>query len=318
MKPSSKFHLLASSFLILSLTLACAFSAAATPSLQADPNAFNTLVAQTAAAQGSDPSAVNTVIAQTAAAATPLSFGGNTAVSTAPSASDEQAIKSALAAQLGWNESQMDFTLTASDGSAAYGTVKQTGQEGGAVWFAAKDSSGKWVIVHVGQDWPLCRAIQPYNFPISYVSHCEDDSGTVVDRSAGQPAPPPSNPKAGAPTQVDAFAPNPLGPAWTGFWFAHGDCYDLDLLIAVSDASCDLRLGADNLFTPQNGALFEAAFYQNAPSLNACKSAALASATMDAAQITYVCFKTNAGKYGFLIPREIQAGGVVFDAYLFP
>ena len=45
---------------------------------------------------------------------------------------------------------------------------------------------------------------------------------------------------------------------------------------------------------------------------------ALASAPMDATQITYVCFKTNAGKYGFLIPREVQAGGVDFDAYLFP
>lgn len=169
----------------------------------------------------------------------------------------------------------------------------------------------------VGQGWPLCRAIQPYNFPGSYVSHCEEDSGNIVDRASGQ-NPPPSNPTAGAPTQADAFAPNPLGPAWTGFWFEHGVCYNLDILSLASGAACDLSLGADNLFTPQNGALFEAASYQNAPSLNTCKSTSLTSAPMDATQITYVCFKTNAGKYGFIVPREFQSGGIVFDAYLFP
>lgn len=306
MKPFSKFYLLVCSLLVLSLTLACVFSAAAPPSPQADPNAFNTKVAQTAAA------------------ATPLQIGGgNTAapptdIPPSQPLSDEQSIKQALTAQLGWSESQMDFTLTASDGSAAYGTIKQKGQDGGAAWFAAKDASGKWVILHVGQGWPLCRAIQPYNFPVSYIPSCEDDSGTVIDRSSGQSSAPPSNPTVAAPPQADLYAPDPLGPAWTGFWFAPGACYDMDLLSPAGGAECDLFLDANNILVPKNGALFDAAPYQYAPSLNTCKSAALTTASMDAAQITYVCFKTNAGRHGFIILRDVNPAGIVFDAYLFP
>ncbi|MBI3161897.1 MAG: hypothetical protein HYZ23_05280 [Chloroflexi bacterium] len=302
------------------LILACAFTMT-TP--QADPNAFNTVVAQTLMAQTSDPFIFQTTVAQTANAAAPLPFGGNTAVPPTiilptQSVSDEQAIKQALLAQLGWSESQLQFTLSASDGRVAYGSVVQAGAMEGAAWYAAKDSSGRWIIIHVGQGWPLCRAIQPYNFPVNFLSHCEDDSGNVIDRSTGQPPAIPTQPTVATPPGSDVFPPDPLGPAWTGFWIDNGACYDLDLMITATDATCDLRLDANNIFTPQNGALFEAAPYQYAPSLNTCKTAALTSASMDAPQITYACFKTNAGKYGFLIPREVQANGVVFDAYLYP
>lgn len=223
--------------------LACGIPATQSPQA-ADPNAFNTQVAQTAAAQNSDPSAFNTAIAQTA--------------------------------------------------------------------------DGKWIIVHTGQSWPPCAAIQPYNFPLDYVSHCEDANGNVVDRAGGESSAPPSNPTPASPLQADSFAPDPLGAAWTGFWIAQGECYDLDLFSAVNDATCDLRLEADNTFTPQNGAAFEAAFYQTAPSLGTCKSASFSGSPINALNTTYVCFQTNTGKYGFLLPREIQAGGIVFDAYLFP
>lgn len=320
MKPTFKFHLLVP--VLLALSLACSFSAA-TPDPQADPNAFNTQVALTAVARNSDPSAFNTSVAQTAAASTPFAIGGNTAVPptvvlSPQAAGDEQAIKQALAAALGLDQSNLQVSVTANNGLTAYGTVVQNGAAGGAAWYAAKGADGKWIIVHTGQSWPPCAAIQPYNFPVNYVAICEDASGNIVDRASGGNSAPPSNPTAIPPTQADSFAPNPLDVAWTGFWIAQGECYDLDLFSAVNDATCDLKLDANNTFTPQNGATFNASPYQQAPSLNTCKSAALTTASMDAAQITYVCFKTNAGKYGFFIPREVQAGGVVFDAYVFP
>lgn len=287
--------------LLLLSAFACGIPAAQNP--QADPNVFNTQVAQTAAAF------------------TPLV--GNTAVPSnniqpSQTTGDDSAIKQALAAYLQTNAADIQFTLTANNGSAAHGMVVPSGAIEGAAWFAGKDSSGQWVIAHIGQGLPLCAAIQPYNFPLEYVSHCEDVNGNVVDRAGGESSAPPSTPTPASPSQADAFAPDPLGAAWTGFWIAQGECYDLDLFSAINDATCDLSLDANNTFTPQNGGTFDASPYQEAPSLNTCKSAALGLASMNAAQITYVCFKTNAGRYGFFIPREVQAGGVVFYAYLFP
>ena len=323
--------------LAMTLVMACGFSVNITPSPSnpANPNAYNTAIAQTAAARGVDPSAFATSIAQTAAAAAPLSLpGGNTSVAPPaaptnaaptsaappnPAPSDKQAIQQALAAQLGWNAADTQVTVTASDGRVAYGTVVQTGAAGGAAWFAAKDAGGKWVIVHTGQSWPLCSAIQPYNFPASYIPNCEDASGQIVDRAAGGNPPPPSNPPAGAPTQADVFAPNPLGPLWSSLWFRQGECFDMDETFpAATPAACDLKLDANNIFTPQNGALFDPAPLQYVPSLNVCKAASFSAAAFDAINVTYVCFKTNAGKYGFFIPREILAEGILFDAYVFP
>ncbi|MCJ7434923.1 MAG: hypothetical protein MUO77_15685, partial [Anaerolineales bacterium] len=200
---------------------ACVFPTmpVSTTNPQADPNAYNTSIAQTTIALTSNPDTFNTALAQTAAAATPLAFGGgaaNTNTVVPPQAlSDEQIIKQALLAQLGWNESQINLTITASDGNAAYGMVKQTGQDSGAAWFAAKDSSEKWIIVHIGQSWPSCSTIQPYNFPVSYVSSCEDASGNIIDRSADGASAPPAQPTVAAPPANDVYAPNPLGPAWS-------------------------------------------------------------------------------------------------------
>jgi hypothetical protein len=292
------------SLVALLLIVACIVSETATPVSRSDPNAFNTAVAQTAAA------------------ASPMPFGNTpvppTSVATTQASSDEQAIRQALLEKLVyWTDSDMDVTATFLDGTAAYGTVKRKGQEGGAGWFAVKDN-GKWVVLQVGQGWPPCRALEPYNIPVSDIPNCNDDSGMVVDRSATGNSAPPSNPTVAAPPAGDAYAPDPLGPAWTGFWIDQGACYDLDSFSATNTTACDVSLGADNTFTPQNGATIEGAAYQSVPSLNTCKSAALSSAPVSLLNITYVCFKTDAGKYGFIVPREIQAGGVIFDAYLFP
>ena len=67
---------------------------------------------------------------------------------------DEEAIKQALLAELGWSDSQMQFTLGRMDGRFAEGGVSEAGGgPGGAMWLAAKDN-GRWVILFHGQDNP--------------------------------------------------------------------------------------------------------------------------------------------------------------------
>ncbi len=255
-----------------------------------DEDAFNTLVAQTAQAQ----------LTQVAAGAPPAGPAAST---------DEAAIRQALLAKLGWNDAELEFSTAANDGRIAYGSLKRAGEMQGAAWFAGKDAGGKWIIAHIGQGVPLCADIQPFNFPADWISHCVDASGSTIERSPGQPQPPAAG---------DVYAPDPLGPAYSSMWFAIGACYDMDILFTASDAACDVSLDANKIFVPQNGALFEGTALQSAPSLNTCKSAALGSAPVNPQNVTYICFKTNAGKYGFLLPREIRADGIVFDAYVFP
>jgi len=95
---------------------------------------------------------------------------------------DEEAIRQALLAYLGWSESELEFSMGEIDGSVAQGGVKKSGDMSGAAWFAGKDPGGQWVVAHVGQDLPPCDAIQPFNFPTSWISHCMDGSGNTVER----------------------------------------------------------------------------------------------------------------------------------------
>jgi len=96
--------------------------------------------------------------------------------------SDEEAIKQALLAYLGWNESELEFTMGENRGDVANGGVKKVGDMSGAGWFAGKDSGGQWKIAFVGQGLPYCSEIQPYNFPTDWISHCLDGSGNTVER----------------------------------------------------------------------------------------------------------------------------------------
>ncbi len=228
--------------------------------------------------------------------------------STSPTLTDEQAIKQALLVKLGWTESEMEFSLSQNDGKIARGGVKKVNEMQGAAWFAGKDASGKWVIAYVGQGVPNCADIQPFNFPTDWISHCMDASGNTIERGA---APPPAAP-------TDVFAPDPLGPAWSSMWFASGACYDLDVLFTDSGAACDVYLDSAGTLRPRNGGLFSGYATLTPPSLNQCKAAQLSADPIAPNSDLYMCFKTNLGKYGFFVARQIDASGIVFDAYVFP
>jgi hypothetical protein len=284
---------------VLCLILAAMACDLVIPTPQGDSNAFNTMVAQTASVLLTQAAPVNP---QTQ----PLPTQPVQAVS------DETAIKQALLAKLGWSETELDFKLSQNTGQVANGTVTKVNEPSGAAWFAGKDNTGKWVIAYIGQGMPNCSDIQAFNFPIDWISHCMDASGNTIDRSGNQPAP--TNP----PPAADAYAPDPLGPAWSGMWFAKDMCYDMDVLFHTTDASCDVSLDANSVLTPRNGAVFSGYATLTPPSLNTCKTAVFSTEPIAPNSDLYMCFKTNAGKYGFFVARQIEPGGIVFDAYVFP
>jgi hypothetical protein len=292
----------ASLFLILAV-LACDLG---TPAPGSNPEAFNTMVAQTAQVQFIQ-------MTQTALAAPP-SAGQPPAPSDpapAPVMTDEEAIKQALLAKLGWSEAELEFSLSQNTGQIARGSLKKVNEPSGAAWFAGKDASGKWVIAYIGQGVPNCGEIQAFNFPTDWISHCMDAAGQTVERAAAQAAPTQG-------TAPDVYAPNPLGPLFSSMWISNGMCYDMDILFHTTDASCDVLLDNSSTLVPKNGGLFSGYATLTPPSLNQCKAAQLSPDPIAPNSDLYMCFKTNLGKYGFFVARKIQTGGIEFDAYVFP
>jgi hypothetical protein len=90
-------------------------------------------------------------------------------------ASDDVALKAALAAHLGMNVNSLNITIEQNTGLFARGGVENG-------YFLAAKVNGKWVIVADGQGVIDCQLIAQYGFPASMVPEC-----------AGPPNPP-SNP----------------------------------------------------------------------------------------------------------------------------
>jgi len=99
-----------------------------------------------------------------------------------PTLTDEEAIKQALLAKLGWTAAELDFSIGDNTGTVARGSLKKVGEMSGAAWFAGKDNTGTWIIAHIGQGIPYCSDIQAFNFPTDWISHCMDASDNVVER----------------------------------------------------------------------------------------------------------------------------------------
>jgi len=111
-----------------------------------------------------------------------IAFWVKIVVEATASSNDETAIKQALLAEMGWSESELEFSISQNTGQYAQGSLKKVGELSGAAWFAAKNSSGQWVIAYIGQGIPYCSEIEPYNLPTEWISHCVDSSGNTVER----------------------------------------------------------------------------------------------------------------------------------------
>ena len=154
---------------LLVLSLACGIFDTAPPP-EPDVDQISTLVALTTEA------VLTQVVPPTSEPPPPPS------PSPVPTLTDEEAIRQALLAKLGWTVAELDFSMGENSGTVARGTVKKVGEMHGAGWFAGKDGAGNWVIAYIGQGVPSCSEIQPFNFPTTWISHCLDGSGNTITR----------------------------------------------------------------------------------------------------------------------------------------
>ncbi|MFH0750086.1 MAG: hypothetical protein V1917_04225 [Candidatus Gottesmanbacteria bacterium] len=88
-------------------------------------------------------------------------------------------ITKALIKKTGIAESNISVTISKRIGDYAVGGVIEKDAVGGAQWFAAK-TSGSWVIVHDGQDYPKCSALVGYTFPKEMLDSCWNDTTNTL------------------------------------------------------------------------------------------------------------------------------------------
>jgi len=97
--------------------------------------------------------------------------------STSNPPSDEDALKSALAAHLGANVNDLTITISQNTGSHARGGVDNG-------YFLAAKVNGQWQIVADGQGALDCQLIAQYGFPASMVPECSGASNPPSDEDA--------------------------------------------------------------------------------------------------------------------------------------
>ena len=89
--------------------------------------------------------------------------------------SDVESIKQAMAKKHNKQVSEVKLTVSKNTGQFAQGSVSFEGEMGGGWFLAAKTASG-WVIVQDGNGTISCQTIAPYNFPVSIVPECWDET----------------------------------------------------------------------------------------------------------------------------------------------
>ncbi|NOY99352.1 MAG: hypothetical protein GXP40_09170 [Chloroflexi bacterium] len=142
------------------------------------------------------------------------------------------------------------------------------------------------------------------------------------------PPPPATSP---APTDVSPpptaapaeTAPDPLPAFNTGIILYPGDCFDLDTGSVYHNvtADCDYLMVAPFLLRPQNGALLSGYVSFEVPTLSHCQGAQLEAADLSPNSDLYMCARTNAGLYGFLVQRQDAPGAppdrMIVDYWVF-
>jgi hypothetical protein len=96
-----------------------------------------------------------------------------------PKDSDEEAIRAALAAHFGLDESEFTrFEVDENTGMHARGGV--AANDGGGYFLVAK-VDGQWIFVDGGQSWPNCNEVARYGFPASMVPGCPTGGSNAPD-----------------------------------------------------------------------------------------------------------------------------------------
>ena len=131
---------------------------------------------------------------------------------------DEEAIKAALAVYLEVAEEDLTATVSEITGDLARGGLQ------GAYFIAAKDG-GVWIIIYAGQATPYCNLVNPYAFPVAWVSQCLDENDTVIQRSE---------------PEVDAEIVSLGAPTWTDSMDSAGRWY----LLSTDNVTFKLESGS--------------------------------------------------------------------------
>jgi len=131
---------------------------------------------------GCGPMEVNAAQRDTAdIAATEVSAEPTSIPAVTPIPSDADAIRAALAAHFGLDESEFTrFEVNENTGIHARGGV--AANDGGGYFLVAK-VDGQWVFVDGGQAAPDCVLVASYGFPASMVPECENLAGSPVGSS---------------------------------------------------------------------------------------------------------------------------------------
>jgi len=126
-----------------------------------------------------------------------------------------------------------------------------------------------------------------------------------------------------SPTSVlsELYGVDPNGQGVSGLWIGLGMPFDMDTLTQIHDDSSDLFLEYECVLVPMNGARVSSYGHPKPLFLEQCLEA-IAGNEAPAAVLEiglFYCFQTNTGRYGFIMPREIDLeNGVLADVYVFP
>ncbi len=135
--------------------------------------------------QTADTAVVQEVVAPTAATEDAAPLAEDTSAQNPSPTVDEQAallvaVKAGLVAKHGPDANALKITVSKIVGTTAQGGASAEG--GGGMWLAAK-ANDKWTLVWDGNGTISCAAIDSYNFPVSLVPECwNDTTGKIVKR----------------------------------------------------------------------------------------------------------------------------------------
>ena len=119
------------------------------------------------------------------------------------------------------------------------------------------------------------------------------------------------------------IAPEPLPASNTGIVLYPNDCFDLDTggVSAALTPGCDLLVPAPMLLRPQNGAQISGYVTFEVPTRSQCLAARYEPGDLSPNSDLYMCFRTNAGRYGFIVQRMDAPGAppgrMIVDYWVF-
>lgn len=157
-------------------------------------------------------------------------------------------------------------------------------------------------------------------FSLIWMLACVIAGATPVPPTAAPMLNPPSEQQ---PVQQNPTAPpvaaNPTEASVYREQLNAGTAYDLDNFSVVQDASADFSLDADAwLLQFKNGAVISGYGSTSPYTKGECQSANMSADPLGWQTDLYLCFKTNQGRYGYIVVREATSDAIWFDVTLFP